>query len=823
MTPELWEQVREVLYEALNRTPAERSAFLAERCAGRPEVLSEVESLLLAASTDTSGLLEVADHHTSAADLTGTLIGNYRLLEEIGRGGMGSVYLAVRDDGQYQQRVAVKVVKRGMDTELVLSRFRYERQILAFLSHPNIARLLEGGSTQEGRPYFVMEYVEGMPLLAYCQSRTLSVPARLRLFLQVCSAVEYAHRNLIVHRDLKPGNVMVEHDGTVKLLDFGIARILLPDAPGLEEAHTVGARLFTPEYASPEQIRGEPVNTATDVYSLGAVLYELLSARRAHSFKERTPTEMERIICELDPPRPSAVLPDHTPGISRRDLEGDLDRIVLKALAKDRHQRYSSVEQFSEDIRNYLEGRPVLARDATIRYRTMKFVRRNRASVGAAAAVALTLIGGIATTTWQAHIARTERDRAEQRFRDVRRLANSFLIEHDTLAALPGGTGIRAKLIVKALEYLDSLSREAAGDASLRQELATAYEKMGDVQGRPDGSNIGDTAGALASYRKSLVLRESLLAGDPDNAQLRQDVASSLARVSGALKRAGDYQAGLEFDKRALELRKLLLEADPGNREFRRAVAASYTTLGGSLFQVGDWAGVLAARRSALKLHEELAADPQANGDDYRGLNLAETRMASIFSRNGDQAAAARMYERSLQTARKGLEKFPRHVQLRLGLAAGLSGLARVQFAEKNYSGAIANYAAAHEIYKYIAAADPLDARSRSMLATSHYRLGRAYTSSGDGRKAAKELQIALEMREKLAEADTANAGAQGEVAEAQAALGDAAARLNQPGVALNWYRKAQANLQKLQQQRRSNSASDDELARVNAAMQNLR
>lgn len=823
MTPELWEQVREVLYEALNRPPAQRSGFLAERCAGRPEVLSEVESLLPAASTETWGLLGVADQHAGADDLSGTLIGNYRLLEELGRGGMGTVYLAVRDDGQYQQRVAVKVVRRGMDTELVLGRFRYERQILAFLSHPNIARLLEGGSTQQGRPYFVMEYVEGMPLLTYCQSKTLPLQARLRLFLQVCSAVEYAHRNLIVHRDLKPGNIMVEHDGTVKLLDFGIARILLPTAPGLEGAHTVGPNLFTPEYASPEQTRGEPVNTATDVYSLGAVLYELLSTRRAHDFKERTPTEMDRVICEVDPPRPSSVLGAQVEGITKGDVEGDLDRIVLKALAKDRLQRYSSVEQFSEDIRNYLEGRPVLARDATIRYRAMKFVRRNRVSVGAAAAVAVALIAGIATTTWQAHIARAERDRAEQRFRDVRRLANSLLVEHDTLAALPGGTGIRAKLIVKALEYLDSLSREAAGDASLRQELATAYEKMGDVQGRPDGANIGDTASALASYRKSLALRESVLASDPGNRQLRQDVASSLARVSGALKRAGDYQAGLEFDKRALELRKLLLETEPGNRAFRRAVATSYTTLGGSLFQVGDWAGVLAARRSALQLQEELAADPQADGDDYRSLNLAETRMASIYSRNGDRAAAARMYERSLQTARKGLEKFPRHVQLRLGLAAGLSGLARVQLAEKNYSGAIANQAAAHDLYQEIAAADPQDTRSRSMLATSHYRLGRAYTSLGDARRAAKELQIALEMREKLAAADPANAGAQGEVGEAQAALGDAAARLNQPAAAREWYRKAQAILQKLQQERRSNSASNDELARVNAAMKSLR
>lgn len=823
MTPELWQEVREILYEALNRPPAERPAFLEARCADQPDLRAEVESLLLAASTSTSGILGVADHDEGAADLTGTLIGPYRVLEEIGRGGMGTVYLAVRDDGQYEQRVAVKVVKRGMDTDLVLGRFRYERQILAFLSHSNIARLLEGGSTQEGRPYFVMEYVEGMPLLAYCQSHALPLRDRLQLFLQVCSAVEYAHRNLIVHRDLKPGNIMVERDGTIKLLDFGIARILLPDAPGLEAAHTVGTRLFTPEYASPEQLRGEPVTTGTDIYSLGAVLYELLSARRAHRFTGRSPTEMERMICEEDPPRPSSVAGAGTPGVAPRDIEGDLDRIVLKAMAKDRLLRYPSVEQFSEDIRNYLEGRPVQARDATVRYRAMKFVRRNKVSVGAAVAVALSLIGGIATTTWQSHIARKERDRAEQRFRDVRRLANSFLIEHDTLAALPGGTGIRAKLIVKALEYLDSLAQEAAGDASLRQELATAYEKMGDVQGRPDSANIGDTASALASYKKSLALRESLLAGDPADHRLRKDVASSLARVSGALKRAGDYQAGLAFDKRALELRKLLLDAEPKNRDFRRAVAASYTTLGGSLFQVGDWNGVLAARRSALTLYEQLVADPEADAADYRGLALAEARMASILFRNGDRPASTRMYERSLQTARKGLEKAPRHVQLRLSVAAALGGLAQIQLDEGNLAAAIANYAAAHRIYVEITAIDPQDARSRSMLASSHFRLGRAYTRFGDNSRATKELRTALEMREQLAAADPMNAGAHGEVAEAQAALGDATARLHQRDAALAWYRQAQSILQKLHDERRANSASNGELARVNAAIESLR
>lgn len=826
MKSEQWAVVKEILYEALERPGDTRREFVLQACAAQPELADEVFSLLQA-EDENSGFLIVHPpaNLAPAPDLQpGDRIGPYRIVEEIGRGGMGSVYLALRDDGAFEQQVAIKLVKRGMDSDFVLQRFRYERQLLAFLSHPYIARLLEGGTTEDGRPYFVMEYVPGRPILQYCRELKVDLAGRLRLFRQVCEAVEHAHRNLIVHRDLKPANILVTEDGLPRLLDFGIATLMLPNSPEMEAARTGEALMLTPDYCSPEQFRGDPVTTAADVYSLGTVLYELLTGHKAHQFQSKVHSELERVICQEDTVRPSEAIGDlvvHS-SIQPKALRGDLDHIILKAMHKDPARRYSSVEQLSEDLRRHLEGRPVLARPDSLSYRWRKFAARNKASVAAASLAVVCLIGGIITTTWQAHIARIQRDRAERRFQDVRRLANSFLVENDTLATLPGGTVFRGILIQRSLEYLDGLAKEAAGDLALQQELALAYEKMGDVQGRADGANMGDTAAALSSYRKALAIRESMVAADPSNINNQRHLAISMSRLGGVLKISGDYPGGLQFDRRALVLRERLLAADPTNRSLRREVAANYTTLGGSLFQVGDWAGVLPARRKALQLYVDLTREPDAIADDWRGLALANLRMGSIQRHAKEPAESERHYLAAMAAARTGLGRWPNNMILRQMEASAASGLGNLQLEQGRADAALRSYQTARGIYEDLERADPADVRLRSLTATEHFHIAHALLRLRQSAQALAEFTQSLALRESVAAGNPLNAGAKGEVAESMAGLGDFYAATSRRNEAKLWFSRARTALEDLKRQRRANSASLAELARVNGELDKL-
>lgn len=401
----------------------ERAALLNKECDGDDTVRREVESLL-DSDTRADGFIEQPVFEiprdlfpeVQEDPLAGRQFGAYQIIREIGRGGLGAVYLAARADDEYRKEVAIKLVRRGLDTDDILRRFRNERQILAQLDHPNIARLIDGGTTDEGLPYFVMEYVKGEPIAAYCDAHGLSTIERLKLFRKACAAVTYAHQNLVIHRDLKPSNILVATDGEPKLLDFGIAKLLGPEEEALPQT-MAGQRVMTPEYASPEQVKGEKITTATDVYSLGVLLYELLTGLRPYRLKTRTPEEIARAITEQEPERPStAIASGENSKLEIRNskfLKGDLDNIVLMAMRKDPARRYTSVGQFSEDIRRHLAGLPVVARKDTVSYRTSKFVKRHRIGVAAAALVLLSLVGGIVATLIEVQTARRERAKAE--------------------------------------------------------------------------------------------------------------------------------------------------------------------------------------------------------------------------------------------------------------------------------------------------------------------------------------------------------------------------------------------------------------------------
>lgn len=500
-----WEKIEEALGQVIELTPSARGPWLDEFCGGEADLRAEIDSLLNSHSNAENFLEQ------SVAPYIGSLlqaeigpyvpekIGRYRIKRDVGRGGMGIVYLAERED-EFRQQVAIKVVKRGLDTEDILKRFHNERQILASLNHPNIAKIFDGGMTDDGLPYFVMEYIEGEPLTKYCDSLDLSVDKRLNLFRSACAAVQHAHQNLIVHRDLKPSNILVTSDREVKLLDFGVAKMLSSDPLDGAATMTIAAqRIMTPEYASPEQVRGLRVTTATDVYSLGVVLYELLTGTKPYKLKDTTPQELSRAICETEPSKPSEALRDTQTGrrgdtenkkISASGLKGDLDNIVLMALRKEPERRYKSVEQFSEDIRRHLAGLPVIARKDTFSYRAFKFVGRNKVSVTAAAIILLAIIAGLIGTIWQARVARQQRDRAQAqqvRAERISQFLSAALSYSDPSAAFAGTRNRRDATINQMLDDIaprieTELSDQPEARAAIQRTVGLAYTAQNRIE-----------------------------------------------------------------------------------------------------------------------------------------------------------------------------------------------------------------------------------------------------------------------------------------------------------------------------------------------------
>jgi hypothetical protein len=552
MTPEEWRKIDEVLQSALDLPETERRAFLDRAYLERPGIRADVESLL-AAHADAGGFIEsivsaeARPEVLSSANLIGRRIGPYKLVAELGHGGMGTVYRAERDDQQFSQSVAIKLIASGAPSAAMLDRFREERRILAGLEHPHIARLLDGGVTADGLQYIIMEHIAGLPLYEYCERNALTVKQRLKLFQAICSAVHFAHQNLVVHRDIKPNNILVTPEGVPKLLDFGIAKMLNADAT------LTMAVAMTPDYASPEHLRGDNVTTATDVYSLGVLLYELLAGRRPYQLTGKTLAERLRIISEQEPEKPSA---------ARRELAGDLDAIVLKAIRPEARQRYASAEEFSDDIGRYLAGFPVLARRGSLRYTASKFVARHKLAAAVSLVAALLTIAGVGGILAESRVAKAERAKAHRRFDDVRKLAHSILFElHDGIAALPGSTSVRKLLATRALEYLDTLAKEAAGDIPLQMELAAAYVRVGDVQGGPNLGNLGDYSGALASYEKAHDILKGIVVARPDLLDASIQLANLNLRLSDLQVHFTDFPRALDAAKAALSAWEAVAES----------------------------------------------------------------------------------------------------------------------------------------------------------------------------------------------------------------------------------------------------------------------
>jgi tetratricopeptide (TPR) repeat protein/predicted Ser/Thr protein kinase len=732
------------------------------------------------------------------------MIGQYRLLECIGSGGMGAVYLAKRADQQFQMQVAIKLIKRGMDTDSILRRFQHERQILASLEHPNIARLLDGGTTEDGVPYFVMEYIEGQRIDRYAEEHQLSISERLELFRQVCGAVSYAHQRLVVHRDLKPSNILVTPAGVPKLLDFGIAKIIQPnDSEELLPTITM-VPIMTPEYASPEQIEGVSATTLSDVYSLGAVMYELLAGQAPYCLTSRSRQEIEKAISTAQIEKPSRVV--SRPEDARR-LRGDLDNIVWMAMRKETARRYRSVEQFSEDIRRHLAGRPVIAQPDTLSYRSAKFLRRNRLAVSAAALLFLTLVGGIVATSWQAHRAtiqehraRAEQARAERRFNQVRKLANSVLFDyHDAIKDLPGATKVREQLVKDALNYLDSLAGEAHEDPALQRELAAAYERVGDVRGGKSSGSLGDIAGAIESYTKALAIREALVVLNAD-AQARRDLAVSHQKIGDRLVDTGKTSDGLEHLRKAQTLYLDLTREQPADDDIQLEFADTSSKLGNALKQHGDQVAALEQFRAAGQICERLAVKNPRDQRYRLALWTTHEGIAHSLFLQDKLVDAIEENGKALALGEALIAENPINADYRRRLVLNYKSGGDCR-KNSDKAGALEYFRRAVGLEEALVAADPANALTRKDLGYLNKRIADFLANDGDSAQALAQFSKARDIFEKLVSDAPADLISQFLVATCHAGIAGMKAQMGEVDPALQECRQAVALLDKINEE----------------------
>jgi eukaryotic-like serine/threonine-protein kinase len=714
-TTESFLRIEAIFHEALAAEPAARASLIADRCANDMEMAAEVTQLLRA-SEEEEQVTRAGRGEEAREGPVHKRVGPYRIDRLLGRGGMGAVYLAQRADGQFEQKVAIKLIDLPLATDLFRERFRQERQILAGLQHPYIARLLDGGVTEGGDLYLAMEYVDGVPIHKYCLEHGLNTMQRLALFAQVCQAVQFAHQNLIVHRDLKPDNIFVAEDGTPKLLDFGTAKLISPSLSGQEgELTRHGFTSFTPQYASPEQVLGNPITTASDTYSLGVLLYRLLTGSHPYELKEMTTAEMVRVICEEPPRKPT------TEDGTQRRLDPDLVAILLKALRKEPGERYLTAEQLAADIQAWLGGHPVAARRGTFRYRAEKFIRRNWIALSGAALLAVTLAAGVAGVLWQSRVANEQRRRAEARSADLRQLSDSLLSELDeAIKQLPGSTGAQKLLVTRVLEHLDRMAADAHGDRATQLDLADAYTRLGNLQGNPYDQNVGDTPGALASMNKAIALAAPIAAANANDTAALRALAMARESRSEILFGAGSTHEAIDAMQAALPAFDKLIE--PANTPVAQLgeVASVYGTYGDELGQPGtsslnDSAAALKAYRHVIELDERALSIDAKFMRARRGLAIQQMKIANVeFDFDPAQALA------DYRAAQARLDDLPASEKDTMFVKRVRAYIVRREAGAMSelgeYDTAAPLYAQSEQIDRKYSAADPQDLRAMQDL-----------------------------------------------------------------------------------------------------------
>ena len=818
MTTERLREIRAVFEAALDATPVEQTRLLEEARAIDPSLAAEVDELLGAHRLRDAFLDQpIASLHSppaaridSGADITGSRVGPYEVIREIGRGGMGAVYEAARVDGSFRKRVAIKIIRATLPSEAAQERFRRERQILAGLDHPNIARILDGGATAAGMPYFVLEYVAGVRIDVYCRDHRLDVDARLDLFARVCDAVQYAHDNLVVHCDLKPGNILVTPEGSVKLLDFGIARILSDpgDAPPAPKA--ASGLILTPEYSSPEQVLGKPITTATDVYLLGVLLYELLADRHPTCESGDPPHEAMRAVCERDPVKPSVAAANAkgTEFAKRaRQLKGGLDDIAMLALNKDPRRRYSSAAQFLDDVLRHRNGLPVAARGDGLGYRAEKFLLRNRLAAAAILLVFLSLGAGTAVSVREANRARLEqrvadaqrhmaedqrhiaeaqrqiadvqrrlaqvqaaeaknaRDQtgiernraeaeravAERRLTDLRSLVTTLLFDlHDGIRDLAGSAPARRLVLAKSQQYLESIAKESNGDVRLQRELASAYEKTGDLLHEALGPEAD--AGSLRNFEKALQLRQEIASSEPANLAAKRDVAFSLSKAGDGQFFNGRIGLALENYQQALSLEEAVLRQGPADPESRQVAGYIQNRRCIVLAASGDAVQASAACSAAISWLDPLTQTPRADRKARRALAATCAAYGNLLRHLDRIPEALELFAKASVLFEALAAEQPSNVEYRRLIAYTRIYLAQAQLAQGDRGAAMVTYSKAAESMHALMSIDPSDSKAPTGLALALSGMAGEMKKLGDPVNAARAGSEAIELMRALAE-----------------------------------------------------------------------
>jgi len=776
VTPERWQVVKAALHEALARpTGFVREDYLRGLGTQDPALRAELDSLLaaerigrerfatpapalLAGSLPESTLDQLPDG-ASPTSTAGARVGPYELLRPLGTGGMGEVWVARRADAAFKREVALKLPLQSFRHDFLVRRFERERDILAVLEHPNIARLYDAGVDEKGLPYLAMELVDGVPINRYCELHKLSVEARLRLLIEVCSAVHYAHQRLVIHRDIKPGNILVTATGATKLLDFGIAKLLESTAAPSGAVETAAVvRLFTRAYASPEQVDGGQITTASDVYSLGILLFELLHGHAPSQCAGAGEGSGDGAL----------------PSLTRRQRK-DLDNIVRMATQPDPARRYLSVEQMAADVQRHVDMLPIVARKDTLAYRASTFIARHSVAVALTSVAMVAIVLAMASTLYEARIARLERARSERRFNDARQLANALMSEiYGAVRDLPGATPARRLLVTDALQYLDGLSRDADGDPTLERELAQAYSMVGDVQGNPYYANLGDPRSALQSYRKALLIRSRLAAAAPQDRELIRQLSGSYNGIGAALGALGDFTGSLQSFQKSLQLLAPAAahSSDPATLD---QFAGAYFYVAGAAQRAGDLELSADSIRRAAGIRDRIVgADPRLARDIDTHRAGDHARAAAILEEEQLFPEALEESQRATTILVALADREPNNVTIRSFLAESYEESGRLLQKIGHLGEAEQAFLYAKQVNEAVLDADPRNAFARLNLASDYRYVGTLQVRRGRLTAGLQSLKLALAVTAPLASVERSNTRIRTSLAATYFGLGSA-------------------------------------------------
>jgi non-specific serine/threonine protein kinase/serine/threonine-protein kinase len=762
MTPERWQQIRDVLGRSLELAPEERTAFLEQACSSDPTLRGEVEALL----ASNPGMPSEFLHPSALADeLDKTFEGldsaaglqegqvfaqRFHLVRRLGEGGMGQVWLAEQTE-PVRRQVALKLIKAGMYDEAVVHRFQSERQSLAIMDHPAIAKVFEAGTTSQGQPYFVMEYVPGLPITAYCDQKKLKIRDRLELFIQACEGVQHAHQKAIIHRDLKPANILVvEVDGkpVPRIIDFGLAKATVPHVAGEPAFTRLGLFVGTPGYMSPEQVdtNVQDIDTRTDVYSLGVLLYVLLAGLEPFESRQRQKQpldEMLRRLREEEPPPPSTRIGAdrnssaeiaEARGMEPRQLvsllRGDLDGITMKALERDRSRRYGAPSELAADLQRYLNHEPVAARPASAAYRCGKFIKRHKLALAVVSIFTLVVIAGAVTTVREAQIARMQEARAEQHFESLRKLTNSMLFEfHDSIESLPGSTAPRELVVSRALEYLEQIEADSPNDPATLRDLAAGFERIGRIraeEGHPHLGGTGSFQQANELYEKALAIRQKLATANLGDLNLQLELLGTMLNVARIDEQFGELDRALALQQQRLEIEEQLAKSHD-SEDLRYNIAASLIGIGELKLWLGEYESALDYERRSLTINQALLDSNPNNLRMLRGVWRSHgwTAMVLRFDRKFTEGAAES--RKALAISEQLASRDPNNTEFQRFLIADNQSLCECLAYAGSFSEVPRLCQKAITINQAMVKSDQANVQARADLANSNMTMGLAF------------------------------------------------------------------------------------------------